>query len=310
MGVGNHTLTYTITNNGCTLSSSLVVRVAGFPNIALTLPDTICNFDPIGGVISGVSTPVRMTVYDHQGNLMLQSNNLADLTSLRTTYTTNIKVVVEDLMSSCVWTNVERIVNVNPNPAILGYVNVRPKLIAGFTLNEPSELQVPGTVSLTNTTQMLSGGGNVPQPLAPGLNLVYTINWGDGSAPSVVTNLTSISHDYADASASPATISMSVRYLASATACASDFQQNLTLVRGLRPNVITPNGDNVNDALVFDGMAGEAVLRIFNRYGVQVHEETTISNAWNGANLASGTYFYRLVRSNGQELKGWVEVMR
>ena len=69
------------------------------------------------------------------------------------------------------------------------------------------------------------------------------------------------------------------------------------------PTLITPNGDGVNDALVFpclingDGLnLGE--LTVFNQWGNEVYHSAGYQNGWkgdyNGEDLPAGTYFYLL----------------
>jgi len=36
------------------------------------------------------------------------------------------------------------------------------------------------------------------------------------------------------------------------------------------PNVFTPNGDNINDVFLFEGLNGEWTMRVFDRWGVLV----------------------------------------
>jgi gliding motility-associated-like protein len=69
---------------------------------------------------------------------------------------------------------------------------------------------------------------------------------------------------------------------------------------GIIPNVFTPNGDGMNDKLVFVGIDENATfsLQIFNRWGIKVFETEDPLDYWNGKNggsaVSSGTYFYIL----------------
>jgi hypothetical protein len=80
-----------------------------------------------------------------------------------------------------------------------------------------------------------------------------------------------------------------------------DYQSCATI-----PNVITPNGDRLNDALVVKGVAGE--LSVFNRWGRQVYHATAYANEW-GSEAAPGLYYY-ILRAKETVYKGWVEVIR
>ena len=60
------------------------------------------------------------------------------------------------------------------------------------------------------------------------------------------------------------------------------------------PNVITPNGDNVNDYLEITGLEQltETRLVIYNRGGKVVYEKRAYDNSWQAENLPEGVYYY------------------
>jgi gliding motility-associated-like protein/uncharacterized repeat protein (TIGR01451 family) len=62
------------------------------------------------------------------------------------------------------------------------------------------------------------------------------------------------------------------------------------------PNVITPNGDQVNDKFVIRGLElyDRVQLSIMNRWGNEVYRSNTYYNEWDGRGLNEGTYFYLL----------------
>jgi gliding motility-associated-like protein len=84
------------------------------------------------------------------------------------------------------------------------------------------------------------------------------------------------------------------------------------------PNVFTPNGDGVNDALVIPCLQNfpNSTITIFNRWGDEVFSTNNYQNNWegtyNGGFLPDGTYFYILqVNSNPvQNVQGFVELRR
>ena len=88
------------------------------------------------------------------------------------------------------------------------------------------------------------------------------------------------------------------------------------------PNAITPNGDGVNDELVFPLLVNafdswpDNQLIIFNRWGNVVYEAKPYTNNWQGENsngqqLPDGTYYYvlRLDISNGVIYKGDITIL-
>jgi len=81
------------------------------------------------------------------------------------------------------------------------------------------------------------------------------------------------------------------------------------------PNVITPNGDGLNDRLVIPGLDKYpgSLLDIYNRWGNQVYHSGYYSNNWEGNGLAEGTYYYILQVKKPEGIKvykGWVQLLR
>jgi len=78
-------------------------------------------------------------------------------------------------------------------------------------------------------------------------------------------------------------------------------------------NVITPNGDGVNDYLRFTRLEyfPNSELTIFNRWGAVVYSSSDYRNNWNGDDLSDGVYYYILKISKiNQTLKGNVTITR
>ncbi len=85
--------------------------------------------------------------------------------------------------------------------------------------------------------------------------------------------------------------------------------------RVLPPNIITPNGDGLNEefrpAAGIKPACGEEFrrLRIFSRWGNEVFSSPDRMASWRADNSAGGMYFYFLEYSD-RTYKGWVEVIR
>ncbi|MBL0104378.1 MAG: gliding motility-associated C-terminal domain-containing protein [Bacteroidetes bacterium] len=76
------------------------------------------------------------------------------------------------------------------------------------------------------------------------------------------------------------------------------------------PNVITPNGDGLNEFFVIKNLPDNFHLQIFNRWGNRVFETTNPKEFWKGEH--SGVYYYTLevmYPSNSKEYHGTVTVM-
>ncbi|SHJ70330.1 gliding motility-associated C-terminal domain-containing protein [Hymenobacter daecheongensis DSM 21074] len=76
------------------------------------------------------------------------------------------------------------------------------------------------------------------------------------------------------------------------------------------PNIITPNGDSINDRFQPRFSCRPARLQVFTRWGNKVFETADYHNNWRGENLPDGVYYYYLVDADERKARGWVEVKR
>ena len=98
---------------------------------------------------------------------------------------------------------------------------------------------------------------------------------------------------------------------ATAVTCAASVKERTILVPDLQvPNVITPNGDKLNDVFKVSTANTLSKLEIFNRWGRKVADFANYANNWGGENQPSGVYYYLLTDRNGAQTKGWIEVVR
>ncbi|RZJ69176.1 MAG: gliding motility-associated C-terminal domain-containing protein, partial [Flavobacterium sp.] len=77
---------------------------------------------------------------------------------------------------------------------------------------------------------------------------------------------------------------------------------------------ISPNNDGKNDNFELTGL-GVKKLSIFNRYGQEVYSFGNYTNQWygqgsNGDELPTGTYFYAIERTGGENKTGWIYINR
>ncbi|MCD6019029.1 MAG: domain containing protein [Bacteroidetes bacterium] len=77
------------------------------------------------------------------------------------------------------------------------------------------------------------------------------------------------------------------------------------------PNVITANGDGVNDYFKINGLENYSgsVLSVFNRWGKQVYNSDDYKNDWS-PDENSGTYFYTLNLTDGRKFNGFFQVFK
>lgn len=139
----------------------------------------------------------------------------------------------------------------------------------------------------------------------------YFWNFGDGTS-STEENPVHVYSNYKN---------QQVQLIAFNADCADTVSVNLAdsgfTVLNSVPNIITPNGDNVNDC--FSIMKGEKLsacfnLQIFNRWGSKVYETGNKYECWNGKSdgdkpLPDGTYFY-IISINDVVRNGIVQITR
>ena len=86
-------------------------------------------------------------------------------------------------------------------------------------------------------------------------------------------------------------------------------------------NLITPNGDGINDAIDYSAMADkqDLVLSIYDRYGVKIHQaDKSNGYKWDGTiagkKIPTGTYWYSLTwnennkKNTAFKFSGWIAV--
>ena len=79
------------------------------------------------------------------------------------------------------------------------------------------------------------------------------------------------------------------------------------------PNVITPNGDGINDTFVIANLEffPENELIIYNRTGKTVYQTSNYQGLWNAEGLASGIYYYLLKTFEPfNKTTGWLHVLK
>jgi gliding motility-associated-like protein len=76
------------------------------------------------------------------------------------------------------------------------------------------------------------------------------------------------------------------------------------------PNIITPNGDELNDTFKPIFSCLPASFEVYTRWGQRVYRTDEYHYDWNGGDLPSGVYYYLLRDTQDRRAKGWVEIRR
>ncbi len=75
------------------------------------------------------------------------------------------------------------------------------------------------------------------------------------------------------------------------------------------PTVFTPNGDTVNDTFEVQFNGESITIVVYNRWGEQVFSSATLTPYWNGENVSTGTYYYKVITAD-KTVTGWVSVIK
>jgi gliding motility-associated-like protein len=77
------------------------------------------------------------------------------------------------------------------------------------------------------------------------------------------------------------------------------------------PNLITPNGDGLNDNFRITNFGTKWNLEVYNRWGQLIYQKDKYINEWNGAGQSDGVYYYHITDTQSSDTyKGWVQIVR
>ncbi|MES2565918.1 MAG: choice-of-anchor L domain-containing protein [Bacteroidota bacterium] len=77
------------------------------------------------------------------------------------------------------------------------------------------------------------------------------------------------------------------------------------------PNVITANGDGINDYFIINGLQNYSgsILSVFNRWGKRIYTNSDYKNDWS-PDENNGTYFYTLNLTDGRKFNGFFQLFK
>ncbi|MCK5824260.1 MAG: gliding motility-associated C-terminal domain-containing protein [Ichthyobacteriaceae bacterium] len=91
---------------------------------------------------------------------------------------------------------------------------------------------------------------------------------------------------------------------------ADNVLANYALANCVFPNIITPNGDGINDVFFIECLDNMEIAKfeIFNRWGSKVYTDDNYDNNW-GEGVKEGTYFYTIELNNHNPITGYINVV-
>lgn len=154
---------------------------------------------------------------------------------------------------------------------IVGVVNIP---VVSFTFNPPSPNVAPATVQYTANT--------------PGA-VSWHWEFGDGDT----SNLQNPQHTFNGDSVYTVTLTACL-----SSGCCNTYTATYEVIGGIpiiAPNVVTPNGDQQNDALVFTNLHyyTESTVNVYDRWGALVYSQGNYQNDWI-PNVVDGVYYFEL----------------
>jgi gliding motility-associated-like protein len=137
----------------------------------------------------------------------------------------------------------------------------------------------------------------------------YSWDFGDGTSASDFEPV----HTYkAGESLDPVTYKITLNVSALDGLCKDEYDTTIVINPFYVPNVITPNNDDANQQFVVKGIEdGNWDMKIYNRWGVLVFHSPRYKNDWEGENVSSGVYYFKLTNQPADRIyKGWVHVIK
>ncbi|MCO5260797.1 MAG: gliding motility-associated C-terminal domain-containing protein [Crocinitomicaceae bacterium] len=346
---GSYTLTLT-DNNGCivtsgpyTIGSQGAVGISGTAVVAAATCTT-------GGSITGLSASGGSAPYTYEWNgisnptadisnlqpgtytLLIEDNNGCTVTSV--TYTVNapnlpvIGAPTSVANASCVQGGSILGVTVTNGAGPYQYSWNNGQYTTADILNAPA-----GTYTLTvtdaNGCQVTGNAITIGQDVLVDAQFSYspdpvfineTVQFNDESIGAITswewhidTNTTVIqhpTHTFTQAGTYDVTLIVN-----DVNGCIDSITVTIEVLSELEvPNVITVNGDGVNDLFEIKGLTPNTKVIILNRWGELIYSSDNYDNTWDGKDksgkyVTEGVYTYLVVKEDGNKKHGFVHVV-
>lgn len=346
---GTTIIAYSVTNSCGTVADTQAVTVYGLPAVTISGSSNLCagvtatlTATPAGGNWNAGASPVA--TIDASGTIHALSSG-----SITITYTTAADAngcigqgtIAVTVTTTAPFTVSETITRIKCNGDANGSISLTvspagaysyswstgsttatiPDLAAGsYTVIVSDEasgcrdtasytLQNPGMISLSDTVihpdACGRNQGSINLVNIAGGTSPYSYSWSTGGSASSISG--EPAGDY-------------TLTITDANMCRSTFTFTIPEDSCLDiniHNVITPNGDGINDVWVIEGISSYPGNRVqvFDKWGDMVYSQDHYDNTWNGATLPDGTYFYVVelvsgTNDKGKSLKGSLLIKR
>lgn len=260
----DYLLTETITATGCQKQDTVTVTVNPLPVIVTSGNAGVCSTDSIQLSASGGAT-----------YFWFPSNGLSSVTSSNPKTSPSDTITYHLIVTTafgCVDSTKIKI-DVNPLP------------------------NASATIIYTPSCDGLKAAYTNTSSISNGENLSYVWNFGDGS--NSINENPEHTFDYGQVYTTQLTVT-SQNNCKSDTSIVNDVLAQKDNVKIELANVITPNGDGVNDCYYYkaDGSFDEcSELWVYNRWGKEIFKSSNSENCWDGKDkngnvVENGVYYY------------------
>lgn len=269
------TYTVQVTDQNACKGRATITTVRSSPSVLLASPDlTICPGECATITAAGTSSFSPFT-YSWVGSPSNTTNSI-------TVCAAGDVVVNFTDAKGCIATRTITVVN-----------DIVP--VASFVSTPPSPVVPEQLINFASTSTISAGS-------------ITTSVWSFGDGNGASGN--PVNYAYPNAGTFPVTL-----IVTSATGCKDTVTVMYTVEAVLvLPNVITPNGDNVNEVLKFKNLEfyNTNNIKIYNRWGKKLYEQDNYKNDWNGGGYVDGTYFYILTvpEASPNNYKGYFQIIR
>ncbi len=258
----DYTVIGTSNLHGCHDSANVAVIISPDPQVAF-LFDSNYKCEPMVVNFTNQTDPANATMLWNFGDGSSSTNQNPTHTYAAGTFTVTITATSPQGCKS---------ISTNNN-----LINVYPQPHGDFSWNPPIGTLSDPIIQFTDKT-------------VPVGSYTYAWDFGDGSTSGFIQNP---SHLYTNVAFYNVMMVVTSDY-----GCLDTVRHSIQIVNDSLtfPNVITPNGDGINDKLVIKGLDGGAYpnskMVIFNRWGKIVYESNNYQNDFDGNGLAAGVYYY------------------
>ncbi|MCD6065712.1 MAG: hypothetical protein K0S33_538 [Bacteroidetes bacterium] len=247
----------TVTDSVGCVNRDTVQIILDMPLVTVTGTPNICHEDTALIVVHGTATTPFTIDIMQNGSLVTHNDSLT--TNQAGTY----NIFITDTYG-CIAT-VNSTINYYPSP------------VANFTAApEPSEINQ--AVAFTSTSTVSSGA-------------ITQCYWNFGDATTASPQSTQ-NHTYTVPGTYPVQLIVkSNRGCFDTVLIDHEVYVIIPIV-----NIITPDNDNINNALRFNGLEffPNSTIGIYNRWGNKIYESSNYDNKWDGNGIEAGTYYYIL----------------